>query len=142
MEGTARPSRPPPLCPYCSQPAVFSPSSSHIYGNRDYGPVYECAACDAWTFCRKTADGILVYGTLADAPTRKLRTEAHKVFDRLWRAKMRRDQCSKREARAAGYRWLAARMGLSEEDCHMSRMQAVDLLRVINICTEIPLKPA
>lgn len=57
----------------------------------------------------------------ADAETRRLRVEAHKVFDRLWRAD---GQAHSGTRRAATYRKMREALGLSEAEAHMAQMDA------------------
>lgn len=125
---------PDPICPYCQKPAVYRETSSHIYSGRDYGAVWECTPCGAYVGCHgksKTAKG-----RLADPELRKAKIAAHAAFDPLWRGKMRRDGCSQKEARAAGYKWLAGAMKMDPADCHIGHMDAFDCQRVIAICSK------
>lgn len=132
----------PPDCPYCKQPTVYKVSSDHLY-SKDYGPVYECEPCKAWVGCHKTEDGTTPLGVPATQEIRRLRTIAHYFFDRLWAAKMKRDGCTKVEARTAAYKWLAAHLNIPVAECHMALMHDREQLeRVIAICTERPLRKA
>ncbi len=60
--------------------------------------------------------------------------DAHRAFDRLWLAKMDRDACSKKQARGAGYKWLADQLGMTREDCHIGLMDRATALRVVEVC--------
>lgn len=63
------------------------------------------------------------------------RIAAHKAFDAIWsRQKNRRDR---RLARLLCYKWLAKRLGIPEEDCHMSMFDVKTCERVISICEDV-----
>lgn len=124
----------PPDCPYCGRPAVFQPTSAHLYSGQDWGPVYECAPCKAWVGCHKNGAGRQPLGVPANQATRELRKRAHAVFDPLWAAKMRRDGCSKSAARTAAYTWLAGHLGIPASECHISWMVDERLRQTIELC--------
>lgn len=75
-------------------------------------------------------------GTPADAYTRKARRIVHEAFDSLWQNahEMYGSDCTldskvlQSIARKRAYAWLAERMGISVEKCHISMMD-VDMLR-------------
>lgn len=73
-------------------------------------------------------------GTPASPATQRARRSAHELFDELWRRKMRRDSCSKKSARGAGYRWLASELGIDPSQCHIGMMSRETALRVVEIC--------
>jgi hypothetical protein len=118
------------LCRYCGRACTRSDTSSHLYA-RDYGPVLECRPCRAWVGLHRDGRPL---GTPANHEDRELRKEAHKHFDVLWRAVMRRDGVSQKEARSAGYRWLSETTGITYDDCHMGMLHGDDLRKVIEVC--------
>jgi hypothetical protein len=71
---------------------------------------------------------------LANAELRKAKSAAHRLFDALWKAKLRKDKCSKGRARGAGYKWLAEQLGILPKDCHIGMMDVALCNRVISIC--------
>jgi hypothetical protein len=73
-------------------------------------------------------------GRPAAQATRRARQAAHAAFDPLWQAKQRRDGCSKKEARGAGYRWLASQLGVDTKDCHIGMLDRAMALRVVQVC--------
>lgn len=73
-------------------------------------------------------------GTPASPATQRARREAHAAFDALWRRKMRVNGCSKRHARACGYRWLAEKLGIQARSCHIGMMSRETAERVIELC--------
>src|SRR5690606_10835289 len=65
---------------------------------------------------------------------RKAKQAAHSAFDRLWRAKMHREGLRKKDARGAGYRWLAEQLGIDPKLCHIGWMDVATCRRVVEIC--------
>lgn len=88
--------------------------------------------CGAYTGCH--AGGERPKGRPAGKATRTARQAAHKAFDALWAAKIKRDGCSKAEARRAGYKWLATTLDLPPAQCHIGFMDLALAQRVIQIC--------
>lgn len=124
--------RPAPICPYCSEPAKLRRDSSAFYGGIDRGPIWECYPCHAWVGCHPDTTAPL--GRLADKKLRRAKILAHAHFDPLWVAKIKRDGCTKKEARKAGYAWLAAQLGLTSEQCHIGLFDLEQCRRVVEIC--------
>ncbi len=56
------------------------------------------------------------------------------------KAKARRDKCTIFEARAKGYRWLAAQMGLDEKRCTIHLWDAQQCNKAIEIITVFALE--
>jgi hypothetical protein len=122
-------------CPYCSGGTVLKKSSTHIYFGRDYGPVWQCISyptCDAYVGCHKNTE--IPLGRLANADLRRAKNAAHRIFDDLWRRKIRREQCSKTSARASAYKWLSAQMGTPPEFTHIGMFDIEQCRRVVQIC--------
>lgn len=121
-------------CSECGRPAGLV-EGSLIYPHRPdlaRRSYWRCCACGAYVGCHKGTQQPL--GTPCGPVTRAARSAAHEVFDPLWRAKMRRDGVPKHEARDAGYRWLAAQLGLDLNDCHIGLMDAATARRVVDLC--------
>lgn len=74
-----------------------------------------CEACSAWVGCHRDGRPL---GTLADAATRDARQRAHAAFDPLWQSSR------KRGARSRAYRWLAAKLRIRFEECHIGYFDA------------------
>lgn len=72
-------------------------------------------------------------GTPANAMTRRARSNAHAHFDALYKEVGRRKN-EGGSARKRGYRWLAERMGMTVEECHIGMMTAQQAGRVVEIC--------
>jgi len=118
------------ICAYCGNPAKFSATSAHLY-SRDYGPVWECAACRAWVGCHPDGKPL---GRLANSELRQKKMQAHAVFDPLWKRKMQRDGLKKGHARAKAYKWLASQLGIQARDCHIGMFDEATCAKVVEIC--------
>lgn len=125
---------PPVTCGECSKPAGLV-TGSVIYPRRPdlAGKTYWlCCACGAYVGCHPGTQQPL--GTPCGPATRAARSAAHAAFDPLWKAKASGDGVPKNEARGAGYRWLAAQLGIDGADCHIGHMDAASARRVVDIC--------
>lgn len=116
-------------CPYCGSRAFLRPASV-IYGTKasdPTAPYYVCArypACDSYVPAHRRT--CLPMGTLANAPLRRKRIQAHAAFDRLWKDGL----MSKRQA----YLWLQAKLDLPEQEAHIGRFSAFRCEQVIRLC--------
>lgn len=72
-------------------------------------------------------------GSPANARTRSARSDAHAVFDPLWKASEERNP-GKGNARRRGYAWLAGQLGIRPEDCHIGMMDIATARKVREIC--------
>lgn len=126
------------LCPYCGRPAVLTsgakvyPRSHDLHGLR----FWRCAPCNAFVGCHKkgarlgdgtVSDGTIPLGRLANSNLRGLRQQAHGAFDPLWR--------SGRFSRQQAYRWLAGRLGIPVDQCHIGQFDETQCRATI-IATE------
>lgn len=84
-----------PICPVCGERAVRSETR--------FGLRHDC--CGLWSWGNKP---------LADAETHRARSEAHSVFDALWK--------SGHMSRGEAYQALSWATGWPEADCHMMHM--------------------
>lgn len=110
-----------PLCPYCGGTAVLV-SGAEMYPHRpDLAAkmFWRCDPCDAYAGCHrkganvdgKISDGTMPIGTLANRALRSARQHCHKFFDQLWQGgDMHRN---------TAYGWLAGRMNIRVERCHI-----------------------
>lgn len=111
-------------CPYCSGAATFRPSSAHLYRGTDYGPVWECAPCQAWVGVHRGTETPL--GRLANKELRRAKSAAHAAFDPLWKKGPME--------RASAYKWLAGQLEIERADCHIGMFDVAMCQRVIEIC--------
>ncbi len=121
-----------PICPYCRTASEFV-SSIEVY-DRHRGMIYLCRSCGAYVGVHKETSKPL--GRLANAELRQKKQMAHKWFDRLWRAKIRRTGVSKTVARRAGYKWLAKQMGIDRKKCHIGMFDEEQCMMVVYICSK------
>lgn len=88
-------------------------SGTRIYPHRTdlvHLRFFLCAACNAWVGCHRDGRPL---GTLADAATRDARQRAHAAFDPLWKSSIEPG------ARSRAYRWLAGKLRIRVEECHI-----------------------
>lgn len=127
-----------PTCPYCVQPAVLTtgkviyPKRSDLH-NKSF---WHCAPCDAWVGCHppKTpmtngqGDGTVPLGTLANDELRRARRDAHNAFDRIWRYE--------EVHRNSAYAWLAGRLNIRINACHIALLDVAQCKRVVEVVEE------
>lgn len=82
--------------------------------------------CGAFVGCHPGTDKPL--GAPAGQATKRARSDAHKVFDRMWK--------QKRMGRSAAYKWLAAALGIEAAECHIGHMNRETARRVVSIVHE------
>lgn len=75
-------------------------------------------------------------GGLANAELRAAKMEAHAAFDPLWKRKIARENCSKSQARKAGYRWLSEQLGIQFKKTHIGYMNLDECRKVVEVCTQ------
>lgn len=129
-------------CRYCLLPAVLlrAGDDGYPYPGRDFGPMWVCVPCQAWVGTHPGTENAL--GGLANAELRAAKQAAHAAFDPLWQAKMRRDKCSKGQARRSGYRWLADQLSIPFKRCHIGYMNLDECRKVVEVCSAIYSKEA
>lgn len=114
------------ICPYCDQPARFV-NGSTVYPHRPdlhHKAFYVCEPCEARVGCHEATGK--PFGRLANAELRRLKIDAHAAFDPLWKhGPMKRTQA---------YAWLARRMNIAKDDCHIGMMDEAQCRRVIEVC--------
>lgn len=100
-----------------------------------YGWAWICTnypKCDAYVGCHPKTRNPL--GRLANSELRIAKSAAHKLFDGLWKAKIRRDKVSKSRARGAGYKWLSEKLGVNPKECHIGMMDLDLCTKVVDVC--------
>ena len=115
-----------PICPHCGKESV-AVTGRDIYPHLHelYDKVfYQCKPCDAYIGCHPGTNKPL--GGLANAELRKARTEAHRVFDPMWR--------SRKMTRRQAYDWLSKKIGLKIDECHVGMFDVKMCERVIQVC--------
>ncbi len=122
---------PPVICPYCNTPAALRDGMA-VYPHRPdlkHKHFWVCNDCDAWVGCHPGTNRPL--GRLANGALRRAKMAAHAAFDPLWKSgAMRRKQA---------YTWLAGKLGIAVENCHIGMFDEADCQRVIAACDlEVP----
>lgn len=129
METTTKPTGQEISCPYCGKPARFM-TSQEFYG-KDYGTnLYSCQPCDARIGTHERTAKPL--GTLAKPELRKLRMEAHKLFDPLWKPNYKGNG-KRRMSRKQAYSWLTDTMGIERDDAHIGMFNEAQCRRLISV---------
>ncbi|NNH76443.1 hypothetical protein HLH17_01825 [Acinetobacter sp. ANC 5380] len=111
-----------PVCPYCSNQSNYISSKS----------IYRCDPCDAQVGVHK--DTTIPLGTMANKELRAMRKKAHSYLDPLWRYKAASQNIAKMKARKAAYEWLAKKMEIHVDDCHVGQFDTEQCQQVIQHC--------
>ena len=121
-----------PKCPYCAADAELV-TGAEIYPHRDDLDelrFWRCAPCAAYVGCHKAGngygDGTRPFGRLANAELRRAKTQAHAVFDLLWK--------TRRMTRRKAYSWLAGELGMPVEQVHIGEFDEALCMRVVQAC--------
>lgn len=86
--------------------------------------------CDCGAFVSAHRKTGYPMGAPANAETRGMRARAHDAFDPLWSGK------HAKMSRAVAYRWLAAKLQIAVQDCHIGHMVLDEAAKVVTICQE------
>ena len=121
------------LCNYCGDDAEYV-DSIEVYQS-SHGMIYLCRHCEAWVGVHKGTETPL--GRLANKELRRAKQAAHRVFDRLWRRVMNRDNIAKHHARGRAYKWLARELGIKTINCHIGMFNIEQCEQVVDICNHI-----
>lgn len=147
-----------PICPYCGKPAVLVTGSAAAENGRAR-KFWDCKPCGAYVgthqegvnalvkladggYERMRSDGSIPLGTLANADLRRLRFRVHQLFDGLWREE---PEAWRSRARRDAYAWLASRLHIPREDCHIAQFdtslchQAIQILNSRKEAKNVPL---
>lgn len=113
-------------CDDCNMEACLV-SGAKIYPHRRdlfHKFFWECATCGRRVGCHPGTHKPL--GKLANADERTARSNAHAAFDPLW--------ISGRMKRKAAYAWLADKVGVSVDDCHIGMFTIEQCAKTILAC--------
>lgn len=128
----------PPICGYCNCSTEIKTGES-VYPHRQ--DLYElnfwvCPNCGAYTGCHKkgartkykgqtiVSDGTIPLGIPANDGLRKLRMQAHGLFDPVWRG----GAISRQKA----YSKMAEHLGIPIDDCHISHFNETAIRHFID----------
>lgn len=113
----------PKECHYCGGD-VRLVNNKEIYGGQSYGVwplAYLCGKCKAYVGVHRNTH--IPMGYLADGPTREARIQAKNAFNPMWiNHGMRRTEA---------YKWLADKMGILKEQCHIGMFDVESCNEVI-----------
>ena len=99
-----------PICPECGKQGRLV--DSKIVYSQSYGWIWYCNCVEGGIYVGCHRDGTLPLGTMANESLRKLRKQAHAAIDPVWKdGSMTRTEV---------YGWLASRMSISVEECHIA----------------------
>ena len=113
-------------CNYCDKEPKIE-SGKRVYPHRQdlrEKLFWLCENCGAYVGCHGNTDKPL--GKLANKEVRLLRRQAHRLFDNLWKNKKMR--------RKEAYQWLAVRLSIDYNDCHIGMFDKRRCNKVIKLC--------
>lgn len=118
----------PPECPYCQSPSKLV-NGDAIYPHRP--DLYEkkfwaCDPCKAYVGCHQGTETPL--GRLANSELRSAKMAAHAALDPIWK--------SGKMKRGAVYVWLAEKMGIPIDQCHIGMFDVDQCKKVREICLQ------
>ena len=120
-----------PLCPYCDAEAILS-TINDFYGRQiKDGYMYVCAnypKCDSYVGCHPGTKKRL--GRMADAELRGYRKALHAIFDPQWK----NATTQKSKVRSELYQWLADKLGIPVQRCHMSYLNIEEAKNALYVC--------
>ena len=122
----------PDQCNRCGSTSVALVSNCEIYG-KEYGEwpwLFLCMECRSYVGLHPFTG--IPLGTLADAETRDARMKAKAAFSPMW--------TSGDMSRSDAYAWLAARLGIQVESCHIGWFDVDECGRVANVCCEMNIR--
>ena len=111
-------------CPYCKQQSKFQQGKTR---NR-----WVCNPCGAWVNTPKKSNQ--PHGTWANANLRNLRREVKFQIDYLCKAKAINDGTSEKEARQAGYTWLAKSLNIKFEMFEVRSLDEYKCQKALEAC--------
>lgn len=117
-----------PQCPYCGHESTLV-TGKEIYPRLQHLHklfFYQCITDDAYVGCHKNTS--IPLGRLANAELRKYKSKAHATFDPIWK--------SNELTRADAYKWLAYKMEIDSNNCHIGMFSIDQCKSVIRIMKE------
>ena len=122
----------PCACGECGAPAEIV-GGDRIYPHRPDLAAKRFYLCGCGAYVGTHPGTCEPLGSPAHSGTRKARSEAHAHFDALYKEVGRRKPDGG-SPRKRGYKWLAEKMGMTPEECHIGMMNAAQAGRVVQIC--------
>ena len=87
---------------------------------------YHCKPCEAYVGVHKGTTKPL--GRVANAHLRRLKMQAHGAFDPIWKKGFKKRQTA--------YSWLAKKLNIKTDDCHIGMFDIDTCRKVIEISNE------
>ena len=112
-------------CPYCKKDAELV-NGERIYPHRPdlFAKMFWlCEPCNAYVGTHSNSDNNKPLGRLANADLRRAKTAAHAAFDPLWKEGYM--------SRTKAYAWLARRLHIHIQKCHIGMFDLDTCYRVI-----------
>lgn len=121
-----------PLCIECGETSRLVDGRT-IYPHRPdlYDKWFYLCRCGAYCGCHRGTKDALGYP--AGALTRRARSAAHAAFDQLWQTGTFR--------RGEAYGWLARKMKMTREECHIGMMTADEAKQVVALAQKLQATP-
>ncbi len=116
----------PPVCPYCSTPAVIVGGEA-IYPLRPdlfNDNFWLCRPCWAYVGCHHGTGKPL--GRLANEGLRRAKRLAHAAFDPLWKENYM--------GRSSAYKWLAEQLAIPADQAHIGMFDVSQCEEVVRVC--------
>lgn len=116
----------PIVCDCCGSHRIRLTTELAIYRNQHtaWGLLYHCTVCTALVGVHSGTSRPL--GTLANKRNRKLRSYAHKFFDKLWK--------NGHLTRPNAYLRLAHTLNIEKDKCHIAMFNEIECQNVIDFC--------
>lgn len=112
-------------CDYCGSQAELVKGDVIYHYRPDLYDLnfWWCKNCDAYVGCHKGTDKPL--GRLANAELRKWKSKVHRMFDPKWK--------NGNLTRADAYKWLAKKMAIEINQCHIGMFDILRCKKAIKI---------
>jgi ssDNA-binding Zn-finger/Zn-ribbon topoisomerase 1 len=121
-------------CPDCGAKMTLRRTQKFKWNNGEGRLFY---GCSRWPKCNAVhgahPDGRPL-GTPGDAATKKARIEAHAALASL--CERRNWKIGKSSERRGAYLWLAQKLGIAEEKCHIAMFDVETCKRVVEVCSK------
>lgn len=126
-------------CPYCGNKAEYVQGRRIYSGRGDWDSkwFFACFPCGAWVGCharnkKHNHNGDEPLGRLANAELRHMKKAAHSAFDKVWKAKRKGHMIKRNDA----YAWLAEKLEIPVDECHIGMFDVEMCDRVIRVVNE------